>query len=105
MIEVQPSAGWVPWRKVGPDGETIVLDRDAVIAEFGNTPKVNAYLELARKINTADSYTAREIYELIVLEKEFTQDPNILPSHIEKLRQRAAQNPDAVIRSLAVFEK
>ena len=99
MIEVQPSAGWVPWRKVGPDGETIVLDRDAVIAEFGNTPKANAYLELARKINTADSYTAREIYELIVLEKEFTQDPNILPSHIEKLRQRAAQNPDAVIRS------
>ena len=45
MIEVQRSAGWVPWRKVGPDGETIVLDRDAVIAEFGNTPKVNAYLE------------------------------------------------------------
>ena len=54
---------------------------------------------MARKINTADSYTAREIYELIVLEKEFTQDPNILPSHIEKLRQRAAQNPDAVIRT------
>ena len=99
MIEVQPPPGWVPWRKVGPDGETVMLDRDAVIAEFGNIPKVNVYLELARKINTADSYTAREIYEFMVLEKEFTQDPNILPSHIEKLRQRAAQNPDAVIRS------
>lgn len=101
-LEALPSAvqlppGLVHWREW--DGEKIVLDRDALIEEFGDTPEVHHYIELSRKIHTADSYTAREIYEHIVLEKQFTQNPNILPSHIESLRQRAAENPDAVIRS------
>ena len=96
--EVQPPPGWVPWITVGPDG-SIVYDREAIISEFGDTPKVHAYLRLERKIHTADSYTAREIYEFQVLEKEFTQDPAIRPEHLEKLRNIAAQNPDAVIRS------
>ena len=95
---VQLPPGLVPWKTVGPDGE-IVYDRAAVIAAFGNTPKVHAYLELARKVNTADSYTQKEIYEFMVLEKEFTQDPNILPSHLEKMRRSAVQNPDAVLPS------
>ena len=96
--EVQLPPGLVPWRTAGPDG-TIVYDRAAIIAEFGNTPKVHAYLELAWKITTADSYTQKEIYEFMVLEKEFTQDPNILPSHLEKMRRSAVQNPDGVIPS------
>ncbi|RKU30167.1 hypothetical protein C6495_13450, partial [Candidatus Poribacteria bacterium] len=41
----------------------------------------------------------REIYEFMVLEKAFTQDPNILPSHLEQLRKRAVQNPDGVLPS------
>ena len=95
---VQLPPGVVPWRTVGPDGE-IVYDSAALIAAFGNTPKVHAYLALARKIHTADSYTRREIYEFMVLEKEFTQDPNILLSHLEQLRKRAVQNPDGVLPS------
>ena len=94
---VQLPPGLVHWRKW--DGEKIVLDTDALIEEFGDIPEVHHYIELSRKVHTADSYTAREIYEHIVLEKQFTQNPNILPSHIEYLRQRAAENPDAVIRS------
>jgi len=96
--EAQPPPGWVPWKTAGPDG-VVRVDRDAVIAEFGNTPKVNAYLELARKVHTTDSYTQREIYEYMVLDKEFTQNPNILPSQIETLKRIAAQNPDAVLPS------
>ena len=95
---VQLSPGVVPWRTAGPDGN-IVYDRAAIIAAFGNTSKVHAYLELARKITTADSYTRREIYEFTVLEKEFTQDPNILPSHLEQLRRHAVQDPDGVLPS------
>ena len=95
---VQLPPGVVPWRTVSPDGE-IVYDSAAIIAAFGNTPKVNVYLALARKIHTADSYTRREIYEFMVLEKEFTQDPNILLSHLEQLRKRAVQNPDGVLPS------
>ena len=95
---VQLPPGVVPWRTAAPDG-TIVYDREAIIAAFGNTPKVHAYLELAKKITTADSYTRREIYEFTVLEKEFTQDPNILPSHLEKMRRHAVQDPDGVLPS------
>jgi len=76
-----------------------VYDREAIIAEFGDTPKVHAYLRLARTIHTANSYTAREYYEFKVLEKEFTQDPGIRPELLERLRKHAAQNPDAVTRS------
>ena len=54
LIEEQVPPGVVPWKTVAPDGE-IVFDRDAIIAEFGNTPKVHKYLALARTINTADS--------------------------------------------------
>ena len=96
--EVQPPPGWVPWKKVLPDGR-IAVDREAFIAEFGNTSKVRTYLELHRKVNTADFYTQREIYEFMVLDKEFTQNPSILPSHLEKMRQSAAQNPDAKLPS------
>ena len=95
---VQLPPGVVPWRTVSPDGE-IVYDSAALIAAFGDTPKVHAYLALARKIHTADSYTRREIYEFTVLEKAFTQDPNILPSHLERLRQRAVEDPDGVLPS------
>ena len=98
ISEKQLPPGLVLWKSVDSEG-VIRVDREAVIAEFGNTPKVYKYLELANIINTADSYTAREYYEYLVLEKEFTQDPNILPSHIEKVRQAAARNPDAVTRS------
>ncbi len=101
---VQLPPGVVPWRTVSPDGE-IVYDSAALIAAFGDTPKVHAYLALARKIRTADSYTYREIYEFMVLEKAFTQDPNILPSHLEQMRQRAVQNPDGVILTLRALKK
>ena len=90
--------GVVAWKSVSSDG-IIEIDREAFLAEFGNHPKAYTYLTLHRKVNTADSYTYREIYEYNVLEKEFTQDPAILPSHLEKMRQRAAQNPDGKIRS------
>ena len=41
----------------------------------------------------------------MVLEKAFTQDPNILPSHLEQMRQRAVQNPDGVILTLRALKK
>ena len=102
-LEVPPSGeqlppGVVAWRSVSPDG-IIEIDREAFLAEFGNHPKAYIYLTLHRKVNTADSYTFREIYEFFVLEKEFTQAPAILPSHLEKMRQRAAENPDGKVKS------
>jgi hypothetical protein len=108
-VEVPPSGeqlppGVVAWKSVSPDG-IIEIDREAFLAEFGNHPKAYTYLTLHRKVNTADSYTYREIYEYQVLEKEFTQDPAILPSHLEKMRQRAAQNPDGKITSWRSFIK
>ena len=90
--------GVVTWRRVSPDG-IVEIDREAFLAEFGNHPKAYTYLTLHRKVHTADSYTYREIYEYQVLEKEFTQSPAIQPSHLEKMRQRAAQNPDAKLPS------
>ncbi len=102
-VEAPPSGeqlppGVVAWRDVSPDG-IIEIDREAFLAEFGNHPKAHTYLALHRKINTADSYTYREIYEYQVLEKEFTQDPNILPSHLEMMRQNAIKTPDAKLPS------
>lgn len=90
--------GVVAWKHVTPDG-IVGIDREAFLAEFGNHPKAHTYLALHRKVKTADSYTYREIYEYNVLEKEFTQDPNILPSHLEKMRQNAIKNPDAKLPS------
>ena len=90
--------GVVAWKIVTPDGMT-KIDREAFLAEFGDHPKAHTYLALQRKVTTADSYTYREIYEYNLLEKEFTQDPAILPSHLEQMRLRAAQHPDRKIRS------
>ena len=96
--------GVVTWRRVSPDGIP-EIDREAFLAEFGNHPKAYTYLTLHRKVHTADSYTYREIYEYQVLEKEFTQSPAIQPSHLEKMRQRAAQNPDGKIQSWRSFSR
>lgn len=90
--------GVVAWKIVTPDGMT-KIDREAFLAEFGDHPKAYTYLALQRQVTTADSYTYREIYEYNLLEKEFTQDPAILPSHLEQMRLRAAQHPDRKIRS------
>jgi len=108
-VEAPPSGeqlppGVVAWKSVSPDG-IIEIDREAFLAEFGNHPKAYTYLTLHRKVNTADSYTYREIYEFMVLEKEFTQAPAILPSHLEKMRQRAAEHPDRKITSGRSFMK
>ena len=96
--------GVVTWRRVSPDG-IVEIDREAFLAEFGNHPKAYTYLTLHRKVHTADSYTYREIYEYQVLEKEFTQSPAIQPSHLEKMRQRASQNPDGKIQSWRSFSR
>ena len=96
--------GVVAWKSVSPDGIP-EIDREAFLAEFGNHPKAYTYLTLHRKVNTADSYTYREIYEYQVLEKEFTQSPAIQPSHLEKMRQRAAENPDGKIISWRSFSR
>lgn len=108
-VEASPSGeqlppGVVTWRSVGPDGIP-EIDREAFLAEFGNHPQAYTYLTLYRKVNTADSYTYREIYEFMVLEKEFTQSPEIQPSHLEKMRQRAAQTPDRKITSWRSFSR
>lgn len=102
-VEAPPSGeqlppGVVAWKSVSPDGR-VEIDREAFLAEFGNHPKAQTYLALHSKVNTADSYTFREIYEYQVLEKEFTQDPAILPSHLEKMRQNAIKNPDGKLPS------
>lgn len=101
---VQLPPGVVSWKSVGPNGE-IEIDREAFLAEYGNHPEAHTYLALHSKVNTADSYTYREIYEYQLLEKEFTQDPAILPSHLEKMRQRAAENPDGKVQSWRSFSK
>lgn len=102
-VEALPSGeqlppGVVAWKIVTPDGMT-KMDREAFLAEFGDHPKAHTYLTLQRKVTTADSYTYQEIYEYNLLEKEFTQDPAILPSHLGQMRLRAAQHPDRKIRS------
>ena len=94
----QPPPGVVAWKSVSPDG-IIEIDREAFLAEFGNHPKAYTYLTLHRKVNTADSYTYREIYEYQVLEKEFTQTPAIRPEHLEQMRRRAEEHPDRKIRA------
>ena len=90
--------GVVAW-KISTPGERPKIDREAFLAEFGNHPKAHTYLALHSKVQRADSYTYREVYEYYLLDKEFTQDPGILPSHLEQMRQRAAQHPDRKIRS------
>lgn len=102
-LEVPPSGeqlppGVVAWKSVSPDG-IIEIDREAFLAEFGNHPDAHTYLALHRKVNTADSYTYREIYEYQVLEKEFTQTPAIRPEHLEQMRRRAEEHPDRKIRA------
>ncbi|MCG9134496.1 hypothetical protein J5I95_22765 [Candidatus Poribacteria bacterium] len=96
--------GVVAWKSVSPDG-IIEIDREAFLAEFGNHPNAYTYLTLHRKVNTADTYTYREIYEFMVLEKEFTQSLEIQPSHLEKMRKRAAQTPDRKITSWRSFSR
>lgn len=108
-VEAPPSGeqlppGVVAWKSVSPDG-IIEIDREAFLAEFGDTPDAYTYLALHRKVNTADSYTYQEIYNFMVLEQEYTQSPNILPSHLEKMRQRAIENPEGKITSWRSFIK
>lgn len=96
-FEDNPPPGWVPWRRV--EAGEVVIDREAFLAEVGNTPEAHTYLALHHIIHTADSYTHREIYEYMLLEKAFTLSPAILPEHLEQMRKRASQAPDARLPS------
>lgn len=102
LFEDNPPPGWVPWRRV--ESSEIVIDREAFLADVGNTPEAHTYLALHRIIHMADSYTHREIYEYMLLEKAFTQNPAILPEHLEQMRKRAAQAPDALLPSWKVLK-
>jgi len=90
--------GVVAW-KISTPGERPKIDRKAFLAEFGDHPKAHAYLELHNRVQRADSYTYREVYEYHLLDKEFTQAPIPTPAHLEKMRQRAAQHPHKRIQS------
>ena len=101
---VQLPPGVVHWKKVNSEG-ILVVDRDAILAEFGDTPKVHEYLAAADKIHSSDTYTNRELYDLLVLDREFTQYQVLQPAAMERLRTLANEKPNGVIVPLRTLRK